>query len=142
SVFFKDLYGTDAMRRVFSDTNLLQKWLDAEAALARAEARLGIIPEAAAEEISRKAKAENIDVAAMKRLIDTTVHPIVPLIKELERACSGEAGEYIRRGATTQDIMDTAVALQLKEAYALFYEGLDRLEGILIDLAQRHRNTI
>ena len=66
SIFLKDLYGTDEMRAVFEDRALLQKWLDVEAALAQAEADLGIVPQAAADEIAQRGRAELIDAAWMK----------------------------------------------------------------------------
>jgi adenylosuccinate lyase len=141
SVFFRDQFGTAAMRAVFDDATLLQKWLDAEAALARVEAALGIIPADAAAEISRRARAEEMDIDAVKRDIDDTFHPIVPVIRELARHC-GAAGKYIHWGATTQDIMDTAVALQLKDAYGLLRRDLLALEQQMIDLAERHRDTV
>src|SRR5687768_4494838 len=116
SVFFKDLYGTPAMRAVFDDSAMLQKWLDVEAALARSEASLGLIPAGAAAEITRKAQAQLMDVEALKRGIDKTVHPLVALVWQLSQRCEGDAGKYVHWGATTQDVMDTALVLQLKEA--------------------------
>ncbi|BCX03985.1 MAG: adenylosuccinate lyase [Candidatus Roseilinea sp.] len=142
SIFLKDLYGTDEMRAIFNDESLLQRWLDVEAALAQAEAEIGVIPRWAAEEIARKAKAALIDTAWMKREIDHTLHPIVPLIRALKSICDGDAGEYIHWGATTQDIIDTALVLQLKDATALFERRLRDLEATLIELARRHRETI
>jgi 3-carboxy-cis,cis-muconate cycloisomerase len=141
SIFFKDLYGTDEMRAVFEDLNLLQKWLDAEVALAKAEAELGIIPRAAAEEITRCARAEKLDTAKLKKLIDDTVHPIVPLIRVLKDACSGGHGEYIHWGATTQDIMDTATVLQLKQAYPILEKRLAAFADVLRELAVKYRDT-
>jgi len=141
SALFKDLFGTEEMREIFSDENLLQKWLDVEAALARVEARLGIIPEEAAEEISRKALVKYLDIGKIKEQIDITGHPIVPVIRALQAACTGDAGEYIHWGATTQDIMDTGVVLQLKEAYNLILRDLGEIEEILINLAERYKST-
>jgi 3-carboxy-cis,cis-muconate cycloisomerase len=142
SIFLKDLYGTDEMRAVFGDHALLQKWLDVEVALAQAEAEIGVIPQEAAEEIARKGKAELIDTGWMKREIDRTLHPIVPLIRAFKAVCEGDAGEYIHWGATTQDIMDTAVVLQIKDAIAIFERRLSELEHVLTDLARRYRDTI
>ncbi len=141
SIFLKDLYGTDEMRAVFDDRALLQKWLDVEVALARAEAELGVIPPAAAEEIARKGKAELIDTAYMKQQIDHTLHPIVPLIRAFKAVCEGDAGEYIHWGATTQDIMDTAIVLQIKDAMAIFERRLAGFDAVLSDVglaASRH----
>jgi hypothetical protein len=133
SIFLKDLYGTPEMRSVFDDLSVEQKWLDAEVALAQAEAELGVIPAYAAGEISRKARADQLDNAKMKALIDKTVHPIVPLIRVLKDRCEGDAGEYIHWGATTQDIMDTGLALKAKEAIAIFEPRLAHLEAVLAD---------
>jgi 3-carboxy-cis,cis-muconate cycloisomerase len=142
SIFFKDLYGTAAMRAVFDDLSLLQKWLDVEVALAQAEAELGLIPAYAAAEIARRARAETLDTQRIKALIDQTVHPIVPLIRVLAEACAGDAGEYIHWGATTQDIMDTAIVLQLKEATGILENRLAQLIELLSGLAVEHRDTI
>ena len=141
SIFFKDLYGTDEMRAVFSDLSLLQKWLDAEVALAQAEAELGLIPAWAADEIARKGRAELLDTAAIKRGIDQTVHPIVPMIRAFDAVCENGAGEFIHWGATTQDIMDTASVLQVKEAIDILEPRLSRLADALADLAAQHRDT-
>jgi 3-carboxy-cis,cis-muconate cycloisomerase len=142
SLFLKDLYGTAEMRLVFDDMSLLQKWLDAEKALAQAEAELGIIPANAAQEIVRCAVADRLDVSRIKQLVDQTVHPIVPLIRVLKGACSGDAGEYIHWGATTQDIMDTAMILQAKEAAAILENRLAGLSEALRHLASSQRDTI
>src|SRR5262245_49041299 len=141
SIFFKDLFGSDEMRTVFDDLNLLQKWLDYEAALARAEAALGLVPPEAAQEITRKAVAANMDTAAIKKGIDKTVHPLVSVIWQLSELCDGEAGRYVHWGATTQDVMDTAIVLQLKEAFPIFERTVDGLIDALAKLAQEYRDT-
>ena len=130
------------MRAVFDDMQLLQKWLDTEVALAQAEAELGIIPEAAAAEITRRARAGQLDLPRLKQLVDQTVHPIVPVIRVLQQACRGDAGEYIHWGATTQDIMDTAMILQVKEAIAILEERLASLAVVLSESAMKHRDLV
>ena len=142
SVFFKDLYGSEAMRTVFDDHNLLQKWLDYEAALARSEASLGLVPMEAATEITRNARAELMDKDAIKRGVDKTVHPLVSLIWQLSERCEGDAGGYVHWGATTQDVMDTAIVLQIKEAFPLFESALDGLIAVASQLARTHRDTV
>lgn len=142
SVFFKDLYGSEAMRAVFDDHNLLQKWLDFEAALARTEAALNLIPAEAAAEITRKARAELMDKDAIKRGVDKTVHPLVSLIWQLSEHCDGDAGGYVHWGATTQDVMDTAIVLQVKEAFPLFETALAGLIDVTSQLARTHRDTV
>ena len=142
SLFLKDLYGTAEMRLVFDDMHLLQMWLDVEKALAQAEAELGIIPASAAQEIARCAVAGELDTSRMKHLIDQTVHPIVPLIRVLQEACSGDAGEYIHWGATTQDIMDSAMILQAREAVGILDGRLSGLSDALGHMAAAYRDTI
>ena len=141
SIFFKDLFGSAAMRAVFDDLNLLQKWLDYEAALARAEVPTGIVPPEAAAEITRQARAEYMDTAAIKEGIDKTVHPLVSVIWQLSHRCAGEAGRYVHWGATTQDVMDTAIILQIQEAYPLFEQTLADLIAAAAHLAEAHRST-
>jgi adenylosuccinate lyase len=141
SAYFRDLYGTPAMRAVWSDHHLMQKWLDFEAALARAEVDAGIVPAEAAAEITRKARAELMDDDAIKRGVDATVHPLVSLIWQLSERCEGDAGRYVHWGATTQDVMDTALILQIKDAYPLLMATLDQLARAVMALAEQHRDT-
>jgi 3-carboxy-cis,cis-muconate cycloisomerase len=140
SLYFRDLFGSAAMRAVFDDQNLLQKWLDYEAALARAEAAVGLVPAEAAAEITRQAQAAHMDIDAIKAGVDKTVHPLVPVVWQLAERC-GEAGRYVHWGATTQDVMDTAIILQIKEALPLFEGTLDALITVCADLARRYRDT-
>ena len=141
SVLFGDQFSTPAMRAVFSDANTVQTWLDTEAELARAEAAAGVIPKKAAREIARVAHAGRYDLAALKREMDRTKHPIMPLVRAMAAKCRGGAGEYVHWGATTQDIMDTGTVLQLKAAFALIDAGLKDLEAVLARLARKHRST-
>jgi adenylosuccinate lyase len=142
SAFFKDLYGSAAMRAVFDDDALLQKWLDVEAALARAEAALGIVPAAAAAEITRQADSARFDKAMLKKEIDRTAHPLVAVIWQLSAQCAGDAGRYVHWGATTQDIMDTALVLQCKDAYPLLEATLHEVIDAAVRLAQAHHATL
>jgi adenylosuccinate lyase len=142
STFFGDLYSTPEMREVWSDRAMVQRWLDVEAALARAEARLGIIPAAAAEEISRKARVELLDIEEMKRELERARHPIMPLIRCFARACEPEAAEFIHWGATTQDVLDTGLVLQLRSAHAIVTRDLGEIRRLLGALARSHRDTV
>jgi len=142
SPLFGDLYSTAEMREVWSDEATIQRWLDVEAALARAQARLGIIPTEHAEEISRKARVALIDLVELRRQLEQTRHPIVPLIRALGRVCDPAAAELIHWGATTQDILDTALVLQLKTAHAIVVRDLAVTHRVLRELARRHRDTI
>lgn len=129
------------MRAVFDDQNLLQKWLDYEAALARAEARLHLIPADAAVEITRQARAEYMNTDAIKAGIDKTVHPLVSVIWQLSQRCEGEAGRYVHWGATTQDVMDTAIVLQLREALILIESTHHAFIHTLRELAEKYKAT-
>ncbi|MBX3082329.1 MAG: adenylosuccinate lyase [Anaerolineae bacterium] len=140
SQFFCDLFSSAAMRAVFTDDQRLQKWLDFEAALAQAEVTVGIVPEAAAAEITRKAHFALFDKAAIKQGMDKTAHPLVSVIWQLSNLCEGDAGGYVHWGATTQDVMDTGLALHLKDAHAIFLATLDELIGTLSELAARYRD--
>lgn len=142
SVLFKNSFGTEEMRKVFSDESLVQKWLDVEAALARAEARLGIIPQEAAEEINKKADVKYMDLVQMGEEIQNTSHPIVPLIRQLSNACDKDYGQYVHWGATTQDIMDSANVLQLKEACELIAQYMTSIRVELLRLVKEHRSTV
>ena len=139
SRLFKDQFSTEAMRRIFSDENTVQKWLDVEAALAKVEAGLGIIPEDAAKEICRNARVELIDLDELKREMDRTSHPIVPLLRAIKKVCAGNHGEYVHWGATTQDIIDTGTVLQLREALDVIEAGTRELHGVVCALAQKYK---
>jgi 3-carboxy-cis,cis-muconate cycloisomerase len=109
--------------------------LDVEAALARAQAALGIVPERAAAAISHAAtRAAELDRDAIVRGTENVGYPVVPLTKELVRLAGPDAGGYVHWGATTQDVMDTALVLQLRDAFALLE---DDLAGIVRALAER-----
>lgn len=142
SQIFGDWFGSAEMRQIFSDEYRLQYWLDVEAALARVQAKLGMIPREAAEEISAKAQVINFNLEEFKREADRTVHPIMPLIWGLQRVCQKDYGEYIHWGATTQDIMDTGMMLQIKAAAQIIFRDLNAIAEILKNLAQKHRSTL
>jgi len=140
SALFRDQFSTAATRSIFSDEQTVQKWLDVEAALARVQARLGIIPQHAADEIQAKARVELIDLAELKQEMDRTSHPIVPLLRAMKKVCDGDTGEFIHWGATTQDIVDTGTVLQVKEALEQIENNYRRAHAHVIALAERHRD--
>lgn len=142
SMLFCDVFSTEMMRNVFDDNKMMQNWLDIEAALAESQGELGIIPEDAAMEISKKAKVEKLDINEVKKGMAKTAHSLVPTIREFQRICDGNAGEYIHLGATTQDILDTGFVLSAKEAFEIIYRDLFEIEEILIQLAEKHKNTM
>jgi 3-carboxy-cis,cis-muconate cycloisomerase len=128
------------MRAVFSDRALIARYIEVEIALARAEARCGVIPAEAAEAIARGCDLDALDLELMRRETDNVGYPILPLVHQLVKQC-GEAGRWLHWGATTQDIMDTAVVLQMREGLRIVGEDIAELRRILADLAQKHRDT-
>jgi 3-carboxy-cis,cis-muconate cycloisomerase len=141
SALFRDMFGTPAMRAVFSDENLVVNYVEVEVALAQAQARLGLIPQAAATEIASKAKVLSVDMAKLKAETDIVGYPIVGIVHQLAKQC-GDAGGYVHWGATTQDIMDTASVLQMRSALDLVATDLAALEHTLQHLARKHRDTV
>ncbi len=141
SGIYGNLFGADAMRAVFSERGQVQKWLDVEAALARVQGRLGIIPEEAAAEISAKADAALIDMALMREEVDRVGYAIMPLVHRLAALCEGDAGRYVHWGTTTQDIKDTGVVLQIRDALDLVEADLRAVRDGLARLAREYRDT-
>ncbi len=136
------LYGTDAMRACMGEMAYLQRMLDVEAALARAQARLGIVPPAAAETITQVAQADRLDLPALAADTRNTGYPVVGLVRQLSRLAGPEAGRWTHWGATTQDIMDTAVVLQIREGLALIRTELMAVNAGLARLAEAHQDTV
>ncbi len=141
SAVFRDIFSTEAMRGVFSDENRVRKYLDFEAALARAQARLGIIPKEAAEEICRHCNATEIDFAKLKTQTERIGYPVLPVVQQLVGLCRDGLGEWCHWGATTQDITDSATVLQIREALLLIERHLDGIAGALAALARKYRDT-
>src|SRR5215475_7966424 len=136
SILLKHMWGTDELRAVFSDENRVQKWFDYEAALALAQAELGIVPPAAAAEIAGKAKVGNVNLEQIAAEIRRTKHPLVPALRALQAVCAGDHGEYLHFGPTTQDVLDTGMVLQIKDAHAIFLRDLEDIGRELFRLAE------
>ncbi|MBA1274745.1 3-carboxy-cis,cis-muconate cycloisomerase [Stutzerimonas azotifigens] len=140
-----DAYFTGAaMREVFSDHGRLQGMLDFEAALARAEARVGVIPAQAVQPIEAACQVELYDLDALQQAILKSGNSAIPLVKALgKRVAQGdpEAERSVHLGATSQDVMDTGLVLQLRRAVGLLERDLAQLGGALADQAQRHADT-
>ena len=117
-----------------------QAWLDVEAALAKAEAELGMIPEAAAEEIVRKCDLSLFDRNRLTEGFTRTGHTLVPLVWELSRLCDGDAGNYVHWGATTQNITQTGDLLQLRKAHRIYLNQLSRIFTALAKLADKSKD--
>ena len=145
SAIFADMFGTAAMRAVFGEPAFLVRCVEVEAALARAQARLAMIPGDAAERITAAAKRvaarpESLNIARLKRETENVGYPILPLVRQLAEQ-AGEAGRWVHWGATTQDIMDTAMVLQIRAGLELIEADLDAARSHAADLARRHRDT-
>jgi adenylosuccinate lyase len=134
-------YGRDEMRRIFEEESRLNKMLLVEASLAKAHASLGRIPKEDADNIAKTASSSNVALERVKEIESETKHDIMALVKALSEA-SGPSGKYVHLGATSSDILDTASALQFKEALEVIDKGLIELRGEFLNLAQRHRKTI
>ena len=141
SVIFRNVFSTAAMRRVFSDENRVQKYLDFEAALARAEARLGIIPQNAADEIVRHCSVAELDFAKLEAETVRIGYPVLPVVQQIVALCRDELGQWCHWGATTQDVTDTATVLQIREALTLIEADIDSISAALADLAGKYRDT-
>ncbi|MEC5344061.1 adenylosuccinate lyase family protein [Brenneria populi] len=140
SVLFRDSFGTPEMRAIFDDHELIRKYVEVEIALAKAQARCGVIPEAAAQEIAAKCDADKLDFDLLRHETEIVGYPILPLVHQISKQ-AGESGGYVHWGATTQDIMDTAVVLQIRDAFELINADIKTLRGTLAGLAKRYRNT-
>lgn len=134
-------YSAPELAKIFSDSSQVQKWLDVERALALAQAEMVLIPQDAAEEISRKCKVELFDLERLGKESRETGHILVPTIRALEQICERGLGEYVHYGVTTQDILDTALVLQIRESWAHIGTKLASIHRSLSLLAERHKRT-
>ncbi len=140
SALFRDMFGTAEMRDVFSDEALVGRYLEAEAALARAQARVGAVPKEAAVAIDLASRSLKIDYDKLRHETEIVGYPILPLVHQLS-AAAGEAGRFVHWGATTQDIMDTGNVLQIRAALSIVERDLRELRKILADMAKKYRDT-
>lgn len=134
-------YGSEQMRRIWDEENKLQKLLDVEAALARAHAKLGNIPEEIARVISERASTEWVKLERVKEIEAEIHHDIMAVVKALSEVC-GEHGKYVHLGATSNDIIDTANALLIKESLEIVKGDLREIRSILKNLAREHKYTV
>ena len=135
-------YGTKEMRNVWESKNKLQKMLEVEAALAKAEASVDLIPKEAAEEISSKASTKYVTVERVAEIERQTNHDIASIVKALAEVCENDAGEYVHFGATSNDIIDTSQSLLFKDSINILRGRLTELAKILLKLAEEHINTV
>jgi 3-carboxy-cis,cis-muconate cycloisomerase len=135
------MFGTEKMRDAFGDLAFIRNCVAVEAALARAQARLGIIPPEAAEEIVKQCRIENIDMARLKQQTERIGYPILGVVQQIVGLCRDGLGEWCHWGATTQDITDTATVMQIRAALQLVEWDMEAIAKSLADLARRYRDT-
>lgn len=142
SRFFRSSYATDEARRIFCDLRRMQRWLDVEIALAQSQAELGIIPQGAADELEKTGKVEHLDISGICADLEKTCHSLMPLLSAWQKVTSEESGRFIHFGATTQDIQDTAQALEIRDATGLILRDLHVIGSELMALAETHRKQV
>jgi len=145
SRLFDPLFGSEAMGALFSDSAHVQALLDFEAALARAEASVGVIPSTAGPAIAASCHVEYIDLGALAQAARGAGNLAIPLVKQLtERVMeqASAAAPYVHWGATSQDVIDSGLMLQLRSAVGVLETTLARLRAALVALVQRHRRTV
>jgi adenylosuccinate lyase len=135
-------YGSTEMRHLFDEENKLQRWLDVEAAIAKAQAAVGDIPEAAAEDIARNANTKTVTLARTKEIEKEIHHDLMSMVRALSEACSGEGRRYVHYGLTSYDIEDTATGVLFKEAFHIIEQELRGLEDVLERMVRKYRHTL
>jgi 3-carboxy-cis,cis-muconate cycloisomerase len=130
------------MAGIFSDEHFLQRLLEVESALARVQARLGLIPVPAAEQIEAACQAPALDMARLREATERDGYPIIGLIGQIRAQVGAGAADFVHFGATTQDIMDTALILQARAGLELLEADLNQVIHKLAALADRHRHTL
>lgn len=138
------LFGWEVTDRIFSDSVRVQRMLDFERALAAAETRLNVIPKSAGPSISKYCKVELFDLQAIADAAASAGNLAIPLVKELTTLVAqkdGEAARYVHWGATSQDVIDTGLVLQVREAFDAVEGELQKLSEKLAQLAESHRTT-
>ena len=131
-----------AISCIFAEENVIAQLLRVEAALALAEGEIGVIPSMAGQAIATAAATLAVDQAQLTQAVERDGFPIIELVRQLRAHVGGEAAEYVHWGATTQDIMDTALVLQLREALIMLQSQLLTLNTQLSALADIHRHTL
>ncbi|MCD8220856.1 MAG: adenylosuccinate lyase [Clostridiales bacterium] len=137
-VMLRNNFGTEEMRKLWDDEARITAQLKAEAALAKAEGDLGIIPREAAEEIVLAVEKGNFDVGEIAKQSADSKHSLIATIRALQKE-AGESGEYVHYGATTQDIVDTGNMLMLKDSYDLVYRDVCEIIRILAKTAKEYQ---
>ena len=142
SSIFGSLFTDEEIAELIDDDAQVRALVEVEIALARAEARVGVIPSSAAEQIAKATDPKKIDMGALARGTARSGFPIIALVQELRKLVGAQAAPYLHWGATTQDIMDTACVLQLRSVIKVFENRLAELARYLGELAHLHRRMV
>ncbi len=133
-------YGTDEMKYVWSEANRLDKLMETEAALAMAEADIGLIPKEAAENIAKS--IESVQLERVKAIEDEINHDMMAVVIGITEQCTEEAGKWVHFGATSNDILDTSTGLQIKDAIEILEKKMDQLLAVLVKQASDNKNLV
>ncbi len=134
-------YGRDEIKSIFTEENRLLSLMRVEVSLARAHVMVGNIPQEAAVEIERVANLDQVTMQRVKEIEEETQHDIMAVVRAMTESC-GKSGRYVHYGATSNDIIDTATALQLSQAMVIISMDLDQLIVTLASLARKHQRSI
>lgn len=126
---------------MFNDQAYIERCIDVETALARAQTTCKVVPEGTGKSITALALASDLDIERLQKETEIVGYPILPLTTQLAAMCGDEAGKYVHWGATTQDIMDTASMMQMKKGLEIVERQIKGVIGSLETLALRHRDT-
>src|ERR1700722_2631544 len=140
SLVFRNMFGDREVRQIWSDEYRTQCYLDWEAALARAQAGLGLIPQDAATEINRVCKLENIDFSRLEEESLNIGYPVLGVVHQIAHLCRGDAGNWCHWGATTQDVTDSATVFQIRASFDIIANKLDEAIAATANLARDHRD--
>ena len=135
-------YGRGEIKKLFGEEKRLQYLLDVEVTLVKAHASVGNIPIEIAKEIERKGSTKYVKLDRVKEIERSIKHDIMAVTKALGEVCDGDAGKYIHLGATSYDIVDTANALQFRDAIDVIVKGLKKLRKTILTLAEKHKKTV
>jgi adenylosuccinate lyase len=135
-------YASNVSRRIFCDVCRLQRWLDIEVTLVQCQAELGMVPAESAARIAKLARIDLLDLDEIRDGVQRTGHSLVPLLNAFERVCGGFAGQFLHHGATTQDIQDTGMTLEMRDVLDAINTGVLSVLRRLGRLAAEHRDHI
>jgi len=139
---FAPLFNSSAMAEIFSDEKFVRSLLEVEGSLARVQGQLGVIPAGAAEQIASQAGTLSVDFDQLRSGTEQAGFPVIELVRQLRAHVGNDTADYVHWGATTQDMMDTALVLQIRASIAILEPGLKTIIQSLAHLADQHRHTL